>query len=164
MVGYHSDMLWLPEHDVGAVILTNAAPGWIVRGPFQRKLLELLFDGEPLADSQLAAAAHAAHARIRAERERLHVPVREVDADQLASGYTNPALGTIRIRRDRGITRLDIGEWTSELASRDNPDGTLSFITTSPGVDGTEFVAGRVGDQRVLITRDAQHEYVFTER
>ena len=31
MVGFHSDMMWLPEHGVGAVVLTNGDPGWIVR-------------------------------------------------------------------------------------------------------------------------------------
>src|SRR5262249_6236316 len=29
LVGYHSDMMWLPEQNVGAVILTNGDPGWL---------------------------------------------------------------------------------------------------------------------------------------
>jgi CubicO group peptidase (beta-lactamase class C family) len=31
MIGFHSDMLWLPEHGVGAVVLTNSDPGWVLR-------------------------------------------------------------------------------------------------------------------------------------
>ena len=31
MVGFHSDMMWLPAQGVGAVVLTNGDPGWIVR-------------------------------------------------------------------------------------------------------------------------------------
>ena len=31
MIGYHSDMMWLPEHGVGAVVLTNGDPGWLIR-------------------------------------------------------------------------------------------------------------------------------------
>src|SRR5687768_16912159 len=31
MIGFHSDMMWLPEHGVGAVILTNGDPGWLIR-------------------------------------------------------------------------------------------------------------------------------------
>jgi len=27
LVGFHSDMMWLPEHGVGAVVLTNSNPG-----------------------------------------------------------------------------------------------------------------------------------------
>ena len=45
MIGFHSDMMWLPEHGVGAVILTNGDPGWLIRTIFRRKLLEVLFDG-----------------------------------------------------------------------------------------------------------------------
>ena len=32
MIGFHSDMIWLPGQNVGAVVLTNADPGWILRG------------------------------------------------------------------------------------------------------------------------------------
>ena len=48
------------------------------------------------------------------------------------------------------------------MASRKNPDGTISFITIVPGVSGAEFVVGS-GPKRTLIVRDAQHEYIFEE-
>ena len=44
-----------------------------------------------------------------------------------------------------------------------NPDGTISFITTAPGISGFEFVVA-AGAKRTLIVRDAQHEYPFTEQ
>ncbi len=50
------------------------------------------------------------------------------------------------------------------MASRQNPDGTISFLTTAPGGTGFEFVVGAAGGKRTLVTRDAQHEYVFEER
>ena len=46
------------------------------------------------------------------------------------------------------------------MASRKNPDGTISFLTTTPGLLGFEFVVGS-GAAKTLITRDGQHEYVF---
>lgn len=48
--GYRSDMFWLPEHDVGAAILTNADSGTGLRYPFRRRVLELLFDGNAWLD------------------------------------------------------------------------------------------------------------------
>ena len=57
MIGYHSDMMWLPEQNVGAVILTNGDPGWLIRNRFQRKLLEVLFDGHPEAETRSSADA-----------------------------------------------------------------------------------------------------------
>ena len=65
MIGYKSDMMWLPEHGVGAVVLTNGDPGWAISGNFRRKLLEVLFDGKPEADNDLAAAAKAMKERSR---------------------------------------------------------------------------------------------------
>ena len=61
------------------------------------------------------------------------------------------------------MTKFDVGEWASSVASRKNDDGTTSFITIDPGEDGFEFVVGNRGGKRVLIIRDGQHEYVFTE-
>src|SRR5689334_23555609 len=65
LIGFHSDMIWLPQLNVGAVILTNGDLGSAIRSRFSRKLLEVLFDGHPEADALLASDAknfYAAHA------------------------------------------------------------------------------------------------------
>ena len=63
--------------------------------------------------------------------------------------------------RHDGKSIFDFGEWNSEVASKANPDGTVSFVTTDAGVAGFEFVVGSSGEP-TLTLRDAQHEYVFT--
>ena len=162
MIGFHSDMMWLPEHGVGAVVLTNGDPGWVIRDEFQRKLLEVLFDGRAEADSQVASRAKAYYEQLAAERKLLTVPADAAEAAKLAPRYHNEALGDIVVTRGQGKTVFDFGEWRSEVASRKNPDGTVSFLTTVPGAFGFEFVVG-TGMGRTLVVRDAQHEYVFTE-
>src|SRR5437870_765745 len=72
-------------------------------------------------------------------------------------------LGEIAVSRSGTRTMFDFGEWKSEVASRKNPDGTISFITVAPGVGGAEFTVAS-GSKRTLTIRDAQHEYVFEER
>jgi len=160
MVGFHSDMMWLPDQNVGAVILTNGDPGWLIRGRFRRKLLEVLFDGHPEADADLAAAGKAFFEQMAADRKLMVVPADAKDAGKLASHYANPALGEIDVKRAGSATVFDFGEWKSEVASRHNPDGSLSFVTMAPGINGMEFVVGS-GEKRTLVVRDAQHEYVF---
>jgi CubicO group peptidase (beta-lactamase class C family) len=160
MIGFHSDMMWLPEQQVGAVVLTNGDPGWLIRSGFRRKLQEVLFDGRPEADADLAAAAKNFFAQIAAERKTLVVPANAQDAAALGARYKNAALGGLEVHRAGTRTMFDFGEWKSEVASRRNPDGTTSFITISPGVSGFEFVVGH-GANKTLTTRDAQHEYVF---
>jgi hypothetical protein len=162
MVGFHSDMVWLPAQGVGAVVLTNGDPGWIVRDQFRRKLLEVLFDGRPEADAAAAAQAKTFYQYLASERKLITVPAAADQAGKLAPRYHSDALGDIAVSRDGNETVFDFGEWRSEMASRRNPDGSVSFITTAPGNSGFEFVVGD-GAPRRLIVRDAQHEYVFTE-
>ena len=164
MIGFHSDMMWLPEHGVGAVVLTNGDPGWIIRTVFRRKLLEVLFDGKPEADAQVVAQAKAFYEEMAAERKLLTVPAEAVAAAALAPRYTSAAVGEIAVSRDGGRLIFDFGEFSSEVGSRVNPDGTTSFITIVPGMNGLEFVVGRSGDKRALTLRDAQHEYVLAEK
>lgn len=160
MIGYHSDMMWLPEHNVGAVILTNANPGWTLRSAFRRRLLEVLFDGRLEADADVAAQAKSFYDQRAADRKLLTLPAVAADAAKLAPHYVNDALGDITVSHQGPATVFDFGEWHSEVATRHNPDGSLSFITVAPGIDGFEFVVG-TGPKPTLIVRDAQHEYVF---
>jgi CubicO group peptidase (beta-lactamase class C family) len=163
MIGFHSDMMWLPDHGVGAVVLTNGDPGWVIRSNFKRKLLEVLFDGRPEADAAVSAAAKSWFEQIAADRKLLTIPADPAEAGKLAARYTNPALGEVAVTRTGGITTFDFGEWKSEVASRKNPDGTTSFVTTVPGMSGIELVVGAVNGRRTLVLRDAQHEYVLAE-
>jgi CubicO group peptidase (beta-lactamase class C family) len=161
MIGFHSDMMWLPEHGVGAVIFTNGDPGWILRSQLRRKLLEVLFDGRAEADANVAAQGQTYFAGIAAERKLLAVPAEPGEAGKLAERYASPALGEIKVLRGDGRTVFDFGEFKSEMATKKNPDGTVSFVTIAAGVMGIELVAG---PNNTLVIRDPQHEYVFEPR
>jgi CubicO group peptidase (beta-lactamase class C family) len=163
LVGYHSDMMWLPQQNMGLVILTNADPGWLLRDRIRRKLLELLFDGHPEAEALLNADAKSFYADLAAERKLMTIPADANESARLAKRYANASLGEITVSTSGASTIFDFGEWKSEVASRKNPDGTISFITTVPGELGFEFVVGS-GAKTTLTIRDAQHEYVFEER
>ena len=162
LAGYHSDMMFLPEYGVGAVILTNADPGSRLRGPFMRRLLEVLFDGRAEAVEDLASSAQLMKMAIAKERERLQVPADATTVAALAPRYRNAALGDVTVHRVGQATVFDVGEWKSAVASRVNDDRTVSFITIDPTLAGFEFVVGDRDGHRALIVRDGQHEYVFT--
>ena len=164
MIGFHSDMMWLPEHNIGAVVLTNADPGWMVRSVFRRKLLEVLFDGRPEAEAQISASAKSFYDELAADRKLLTAPADASLAAGLAARYHHPALGEVQVIRQGTTLRFDFGEYASDMGSRRNPDGTDSLLTLVPGFSGLEFVVGRKDDKRTLTLRDAQHEYVLVER
>ena len=164
VMGFHSDMMWLPEHGVGVVILTNGDGGQIIRSIFKRKLLEVLFDGKPEADNDLAAQAKSLVDGYAAERKLLTVPPAADEVQKLAPNYVNEALGEIKVTKTGGKVVFDFGEWKSDVATKKNADNTTSFVTISPGIMGLPFVVGTRDGKRSLIFRDAQHEYVFIEK
>ena len=163
MSGFKSNLYALPESGVGAVLLTNSDTGGMLLGPFQRRLLEILFDGKPEAAADVASHAASHKAEIAKERERLVVPADPAKVAGLAQKYSSKELGDLAVITHDGVTTFDLGEWKSTVASRKNDDGTTSFITIDPGDDGFEFVVGEREGKRVLVIRDGQHEYTFTE-
>jgi len=163
MAGYKSDIYFLPDSGIGAVLLTNSDNGGMLLGPFRRRLLEVVFDGKPEAAGDVAGQAARHYAVIANERKRLVVPADPTLVSKLAAHYTSRELGDIAVLNDNGSTTFDFGEWKSKVASRKNDDGTISFITIDPTNDGFEFVMGEREGKRVLVIRDGQHEYVFTE-
>ena len=163
LVGYHSDMIWLPQYGIGAVILTNSDSGPLLRGPFLRKLLELAFDGKPEADEQVRVGSANFHAQLKKEREQLAFPADPVASAKLADRYSNPVLGSFTVLRSQGHVRFALLGYTTEVATLKNPDGTTTFVAVDPGVAAAELVQGEKDGKRVMILRDAQHEYVYTE-
>jgi len=163
MGGFKSNWFLLPDQQIGAVILTNSDNGGMLLGPFSRRLLEVVFDGKPEAEGDVAAQAARYKAELAKERERLLVPAAPDQAAKLARKYSSKELGAIDVLSENGLTVVDFGEWRSTVASRKNDDGSLSFITIDPTNGGFEFVVGEKGGKRTLTIRDGQHEYVFTE-
>ncbi len=163
LIGFHSDVIAIADAQVGAVILTNGDNGFALRGPFARRLLEVLYDGKPEAAKELDAAAKGIDAGLAGERPHLSVPPDAAQASQLAGHYTNPSLGSIRVRRAGSEVVFDFGNWRSAVATRKNDDGTVAFVTIAPGESGFPFTVTQSGGKRALVIRDGQHAYTYVE-
>lgn len=161
LYGQRSNTVWLPEHGVGLVILMNASTGNVLMDAFPRKLLELLFDAEPQADSMVTAAVAAEREQRRASQRTLRIPADATHAGALASRYRNEFLGEIRVTRAGADTFFDFGSWKTAMASRGNADGSVDFVAMTPSPPAP-FVARGEGRQRTLTLRDAQNIYVYT--
>jgi len=163
MFGFKSNWYLLPDSQIGAVILTNADTGGMLLEPFSRRLLEVVFDGKPEAEGDVAAEAASYKAQLAKDRERLVVPAAPDLVAKLAKKYSCKELGGIDLLSGDGKTVFDFGDWKSEVASRKNDDGSISFITIDPTNEWFEFVVGKKAGKRTLTIRDGQHEYVYTE-
>ncbi len=164
MLGFISDVMWLPEHDVGAVILTNEDNGSVsLRSLFRRRFLEVLFDGEPRSIANLPVQSRRKKESIADDRKGLNVPANAAMVADLAARYHSAELGDIEVSKTGAAIWFDFGVWKSEMASRIGDDDRNSFVTASPGLVGFEFLVADKEGKRSLVLRDAQHEYVFAE-
>ena len=163
LLGYRGNFWVLPEAGIGAVVLTNADEGAALLGPFLRRLLEVVYDGQPEAMAEVDAAAARIRAQAGSRRARLTVPGDPAVLAALAREYRNPDVGPLTIRTENGQTWLRAGVIDAPVATRRNADGTMSLVTVGPGAIGIETLVGTAANGRTLTVRDSQHEYVYTE-
>ncbi|RVT40364.1 class A beta-lactamase-related serine hydrolase [Sphingobium algorifonticola] len=161
--GFKAEFAVLPDAGVGAVLLTNSDYGQYMLRQFLRRLVEVVYDGQPLAEQELKVAAATARNGFLAEQARLTVPADPVEAAKLADHYVSPDLGALHVTRDADGLRFAFASFTSRMASRRNSDGTFSFVVIDAGAEGFELLAGEREGRRVLTIRAGQHDYIFTE-
>jgi CubicO group peptidase (beta-lactamase class C family) len=163
LAGYHSNMFAIPSAGVAAVILTNSDRGGALRGPFLRRLMEVLYDGRPEAATDLETAVRNIGVARKEFRAKLQIPGDRAVLGGLAVRYRNGDLGTLDIKRDARATVLRANTFTTSIATKKNEDGTYSVIASDPPIVGAEWVVGTADGKRTLTLRDGQHVYVFTE-
>lgn len=161
--GYHSTFYVLPEAGIGAVILTNADTGAAMLAPFLRRVMEVLYDGKPEAVQEIAAAKERIKAQSKARRERLTIPGDPAVLANLAPKYRSPLGSTISVEDRDGAKWIKAGFIQGPVATRKNPDGSVSLVSIGGGSIGVDALIGNLNGVRTLTIRDSQHEYVYTE-
>lgn len=163
MAGYQGEFAFLPAHGVGMVLLMNADAGAEVRGFFQDRLLEVLFDLDLGVQARMAERASARGQAAKDEARRLKAPLDAGLQARLAGHYRSEALGDIQIVAGKGATWLDTGGWRSELAAPTDPSATTVVETISPGGAGLVLEAGERSGRRTLRVSDGERDYEFVE-
>lgn len=163
LLGFHSNFIVLPEANIGAVILTNSDGGAAMIAPFFRRLMEVLYDGKPEAADEIVAAAQRIKAQNAKRRTELTVPGNAAVLANLAGKYASPGIGTITISEREGTKWVKAGFIEGPLATKVNPDASISIVSVAPGAIGLTALVGQADGARTLTVRDAQDEYVYTE-
>lgn len=109
--------------------------------PFMRRLLELLYNGNPEAADDVTAAAARLKAESAAYRSKLSILIHPKAAADLAASYGSPELGSLKVSKSGPDVTFQFVAWSSPVASRLEPDGTTTFFTTNAGLLGFEFTA-----------------------
>jgi CubicO group peptidase (beta-lactamase class C family) len=162
--GYYSKVFWLPELEVGAVLLANADAASMLGEALETFVLESLFDAAPTAETHMRERGALMRRQLSDMLAAITIPAAPDASAALATHYDNSELGSLDVERSASATTFDFGEWKSDVASRIHEDRSVSFMTITPGFDIFEFTAGTTEDgKRRLTVRDAQHEYAFVE-
>jgi hypothetical protein len=168
-LGFASEIAFLPEADLGVVILTNggARAGFLAYA-VQFRLLELLFGQPPEFDAMLAQAVEAQ----AAQAAQLKAQLGQVDpaaVDPFLGRYTNPALGDVALRLEGERLVFDAGELRSELRPMSDEAGqVVAYLFADAPLTGIPIpvTLRQDADGRpevvVAIEGDDTATYVFT--
>jgi CubicO group peptidase (beta-lactamase class C family) len=124
-LGFTSQVAFLPEADVGLVVLTNGAEQSLFNNAVMLRLLELLFDLPPTFDDATVAAIIAGAARGWSDLRAQLGPVDPAAVTPYLGRYANPDLGEVTLALREGELVFAAGGFRSGLRPRLDADGTV---------------------------------------
>ncbi|MBW3632754.1 MAG: beta-lactamase family protein [Chloroflexi bacterium] len=167
-LGFGSEVAFLPEADLGIVILTNNVQAG---GPFalavQFRLFELLFDQPPAFDALMGQFLDAQMGQIADLRAQLR-PIDPTAVGLYLGRYVNPALGEVALALRDGRLVFDAGELRSELQPQLDDAGQVAYVFADPPLAGAPVPVtlrqGADGRPELVATVQGEGEetYVFT--
>jgi CubicO group peptidase (beta-lactamase class C family) len=154
--GFSAQVAFLPESDLGLVVLTNGGPAGLANAfivGVQFRLLELLFDQTPEIEAlltQFIAVTTEGNAQVLAQL----APVDPAAVAPDLGRYVNPALGEVTVALRGGRLLFDAGEVWLELRPVAPATGVFLFYDGPIGsaTDTLTFQAGADGRPTMVMT------------
>ncbi|MBX2997903.1 MAG: serine hydrolase [Caldilineaceae bacterium] len=161
--GFTSDLAFLPDAGIGVSVLTNGRVTNLFNEAVRTRLWEMLYDQEPLIDTQIDFALES----MRSSYESIARDLGEVDAAEVEpflGRYTNPALGEITLSLAEDRLLFDAGEFAATLRPYEGEDARESqylMVDMALAGLGIRLVTDAAGDPIVVLGAGAI-EYTFT--
>ena len=124
-LGFTSHLAFLPEANVGVVVLTNGAEQGLFGNAVMLRLLELLFDLPPVTDS-LLPSAFAGVAQAWSDLAAGLGPVDPAVVTSYLGRHVNAALGEVTLSLREGELVFDASGFRSRLRPSVSADGTVT--------------------------------------
>lgn len=136
-IGFTSEFLFLPEADLGIVVVANAQVANPFTGAVTARLLELVYDQPAEIQAQTDFQVEQIEQRLTEQREQLVDRVPLADALRYFGAYSNPALGEVSLRLEDGQLMLDAGEWSMKVRPYLDREGEFeSYVTYGAPLSG----------------------------
>jgi CubicO group peptidase (beta-lactamase class C family) len=160
-LGFSADLFFVPERELGVVVLTNASGAVAFLKAVRQKVFELVLGAEAKAENTVEMAAKMnAQAIAVLQRQVTTDPAAMEWVGELAGRYTCAELGNARLEKREDGYRMEFDEWGSEVGSevRDGGDRLLRLVSP-PWRGGLSLLADAAGQK--LLLDGAQKKYVF---
>lgn len=165
-LGFTSEFAFLPERDLGIVVLTNQRLSPL-NGAVRMRLFEMLFEQPHSTEETLEFQLNLMRDQYAKILEQIERTAEPEAADIAVGAYTSDALGDVTIRlSEEGVLIFDAGEFQSELwryTPEDEPDtDTIRFLLYDPPLNGlgVRFEPDDSGEYRMIVG-EGVNEYVF---
>lgn len=152
-LGFTSEFYLLPEADLGAFVITNAAASNAFNGAVIARLLELLYDLEDETSAYVSFNLQ----QIESSLAELQEVVRSRTEAEWAAGhvgeYWNDSLGRIRLSWDAGRLELAAGNFTAELRplGKAEDEAFTAYLAIGGPIEGAVFHLERGEDGEPVI-------------
>ena len=159
-LGFTSDMYFLPENDIGMVLLTNLYAANLLAAARQ-KVFELLFGAPAKAGQMIEAASLAENQAAAGRRARVKLGGEAGEwLEGIAGEYRSRELGPLVVHRKEGGFWGEFESWASPLGIEEQPSGRPLVALVGPGL--IHALRLQVADDaQALVLDQGQHLYRF---
>jgi CubicO group peptidase (beta-lactamase class C family) len=158
--GFSSDISFLPDADLGVVILTNAMQAQLFVSAVRSRVLELAF-GQPAETNGRISAKLEQDRRLSQDKVAKLRPLDPATVAPYQGAYTNTVLGEIHLTLKGDKLMLNAGGFSGELRSL----GNATYIIWDPPLAGG-LIKFTSGDQPEFVydpgDPDTPERYTFT--
>jgi CubicO group peptidase (beta-lactamase class C family) len=161
-MGFTSDLAFLPQANLGIVVLANAQGSTLFNEAVRYRLLELVFKQPFATDAQVTAAL----AQTQQARASIALaPTIDAAAVRPFLGtYTNAALGTLTLALQNGALVAQTESFSTTLQALRGPTSQVgTYLSVDPPQAGQAFRASRDSSGApVIVLGGGAAEYTFT--
>jgi hypothetical protein len=163
-LGFTSSFGFLPNADLGIIVLTNGQGTNDFNDSVRTRLFELVFEQSPEAETQAMAALQLGQEQIE-QLTQLISDTLDVEAvSPFVGQYANDALGEIAITLENDRLLLDADEFKSELKTKLDDTGAIEgYIMVEPPLTGTLFKLQGDADTPTIVLGEGADVYTFTK-
>ena len=161
--GFTSDLAFMPDKNIGIVVLANGQGANLFTEGVRFRLLELLFDQPHTFDEQIEFFLDQVEVTSGSVEDQIQ-DVPNAIAEEVAGEYLSDVLGQIRLVVEGDTLVLDAGEFRTRLKTQVGTTGAgeIVLIAADPPIAGALFTLERgTSEVRDLVLVLAAETYTF---